>query len=500
MGSALTGTYGQLTLNANGSYTYVANTSAANALDAGDTVYDYFNYTLSDGTATDTATITITVTGVDDDITAVNDYDSVSEGSSISRSAGSGYDIDSDDTDPDDSSSQSITAIRLGSTEGAGNAGTIGQALTGTYGQLTLNANGSYTYAANQDAANVLDSGDYVYDYFNYTVTSGSQTDTAVIRITVGGVNDAPVAANDTGSVNEGETLTVTDGSSDIIDDNDTDVDASSNLRVASVRTGGVEGSGTGGSISSGSSRTVTGTYGRLVLNSNGSYTYTADQSAANILDAGDTVTDVFNYTLTDGSATDIATITITVNGVDDDITAVNDSDVVNENATISRDAGTGYDIDSDDTDPDASSSQSITAIRLGSTEGAGTAGTIGQALTGTYGQLTLNSNGSYTYAANQSAAEALDRGDYVYDYFNYTVTSGSQTDTAVISIRVAGVNDAPVAANDTGTVNEGGTLTVTDGSGDIIEDNDTDADASAFLRVSSVRTGGNEGSVPREV
>jgi len=495
VGSALTGTYGQLTLNSNGSYTYVANTSAANALDAGDTVYDYFNYTLSDGTATDTATITITVTGVDDDITAVNDYDSVSEGSSISRSAGTSYDIDSDDTDPDASSSQSITAIRLGSTEGAGTAGTIGQALTGTYGQLTLNSDGSYTYAANQDAANVLDAGDYVYDYFNYTVTSGSQTDTAVIRITVGGVNDAPVAANDTGSVNEGETLTVTDGSGDIIDDNDTDVDASSNLRVASVRTGGVEGSGTGGSISSGSSRTVTGTYGTLVLNSNGSYTYTADQSAADALDAGDTVTDVFNYTLTDGSATDIATITITVNGVDDDITAVNDYDSLYENATISRDAGSTYDIDRDDVDPDASSSQSITAIRLGSTEGAGTAGTIGQALTGTYGQLTLNSDGSYTYAANQAAAEALDLGDRVYDYFNYTVTSGSQTDTAVIIIMVTGVNDTPEAADDTGSVNEGETLTVTDGSGDIIESNDTDADASAYLRVASVRLGGVEGS-----
>ena len=150
---------------------------------------------------------------------------------------------------------------------------------------------------------------------------------------------------------------------------------------------------------------------------------------------------------------------------MDDDITAVNDSDIVNENATISRDADTGYDIDSDDTDPDASSSQSITAIRLGSTEGSGTAGTIGQALTGTYGQLTLNADGSYTYAANQPAAEALDYRDYVWDYFNYTVTSGSQTDTAVISIRVAGLNDAPVAANDTGTVNEGETLTVTDGS-----------------------------------
>ena len=44
-GSAVTGTYGQLTLNSNGSYTYVANQAADRCFDAGDNVYDYFNYT-----------------------------------------------------------------------------------------------------------------------------------------------------------------------------------------------------------------------------------------------------------------------------------------------------------------------------------------------------------------------------------------------------------------------------------------------------------------------
>jgi len=44
----------------------------------------------------------------------------------------------------------------------------------------------------------------------------------------------------------------------------------------------------------------------------------------------------------------------------------------------------------------------------VGSSEGGGTAGTLGQALTGIYGQLTLNDNGSYTYVANQDAADAL--------------------------------------------------------------------------------------------
>jgi VCBS repeat-containing protein len=498
-GNALTGTYGVLTLQANGSYTYAANTAAAEALDAGDVVTDVFNYTISDGNATDIATITITVTGQNDGITAVNDTDSVNEGATISRSAGSSYDIDSDDIDVDDSASPLITEIRTGSTEGSGTTGTLGQALTGTYGQLTLNSNGSYTYVANQDAANALDAGDSVVDYFNYRVRTqytsgrliGSQFDRAVIAITVNGVNDAPVAANDTNSVSEGGTVTVTDGSSDIIDDNDTDSDASASLVVSAIRLGNSEGSGTAGTVGS----TLTGTYGQLTLNANGSYTYVANTSAANALDAGDTVYDYFNYTLSDGTATDTATITITVTGVDDDITAVNDYDTATEGFTRSRDAGTSYDIDSDDTDPDDSSSQTITAIRLGNTEGSGTAGTIGQALTSTYGQLTLNANGSYTYAANQDATNILDHGDYVYDYFNYTVTSGSQTDTAVIRITVYGVNDAPVAANDTNSVSEGGTVTVTDGSSDIIDDNDTDSDDSASLVVSAIRLGNSEGS-----
>ena len=65
-----------------------------------------------------------------------------------------------------------------------------------------------------------------------------------------------------------------------------------------------------------------------------------ADQDAADALDAGDTVTDVFNYTVSDGSATDTATITITVTGINDAPVAVNDIDAVDEDATITRSVG----------------------------------------------------------------------------------------------------------------------------------------------------------------
>ena len=62
----------------------------------------------------------------------------------------------------------------------------------------------------------------------------------------------------------------------------------------------------------------VTLTYGSLVLNGDGSYTYTLNNTlpAVNALNAGQTLTDTYTYTLTDGDGTtDTAVLTITING-----------------------------------------------------------------------------------------------------------------------------------------------------------------------------------------
>ena len=67
--------------------------------------------------------------------------------------------------------------------------------------------------------------GDVVYDYFNYTVSDGTVSDTALITITIIGINDTPTAVNDTDSVNEDERITVTGGQDDVLND-DTDIDA----------------------------------------------------------------------------------------------------------------------------------------------------------------------------------------------------------------------------------------------------------------------------------
>ena len=84
-------------------------------------------------------------------------------------------------------------------------------------------------------------------------------------------------------------------------DDSDADDDDSFTVTQIAV---------TGGSNSSVASSTyninftsVTGTYGTLKVGADGTYTYVADQSAADDLDASDTATDSFTYTVSDGTA-----------------------------------------------------------------------------------------------------------------------------------------------------------------------------------------------------
>ncbi len=102
------------------------------------------------------------------------------------------------------------------------------------------------------------------------------------------------------------------------------------------------------------------------------------------------------------------------------------------------------------DTDADTDATLSVSAVRLGNTAGAGTAGTVGSALVGTYGTLTLNSTGGYSYVLDNTNATviALGTGDTLHEYFNYTVQDNggaTATNNATLDITIHGINDAPV-------------------------------------------------------
>ena len=234
-------------------------------------------------------------------------------------------------------------------------------------------------------------------------------------------------------------------------------------------KNGGSDSAVSSGSSYNSSGTSVTGTYGTLTIGADGSYTYVADQSAADDLDLNDSVTDVFVYTLSDGTATTTANITITVLGANDDPVAVNDTDTVSAGATVTK-TGSQDDVLTDDSDPDDSGTITVTAIQpsggsSSSVTSSSTYASNGTSVVGTYGTLIIGADGSYTYTADQSAADALDAGETADDVFTYTVTDeNGATTTATLTITVSGSNDAPVARDDTGTVKEDATLTVSDG------------------------------------
>ena len=189
----------------------------------------------------------------------------------------------------------------------------------------------------------------------------------------------------------------------------DSDADDSASLTITQIKKDG----GSNSSISSGSSynssgTSVTGTYGTLTIGADGSYTYVADQAAADALDAGDSADDVFVYTLSDGTATTTANITISVLGINDDPAAVNDTDSVSEDGTVTK-TGSQDDVLNDDTDADDAAALTVTAIQpSGGSSSNVSSGTTydssGTSVTGTYGTLIIGADGSYTYTADQSA------------------------------------------------------------------------------------------------
>ncbi|WP_299694195.1 Ig-like domain-containing protein, partial [uncultured Vibrio sp.] len=194
VGTGLNGIYGELTLNEDGSYGYVANN--ADSLNPGEVVTDKFTYTVSDGMGgTDIATLTITVTGTNDAPIARNDVGALGEDATLDVTTLNG--LLKNDSDIDGGSLE-VIGIRTGAENAANSTtGTVGVGLVGSFGTLTVNDDGSYNYVA--DNADSLKVGEQVSETFTYTISDGQGgTDTATLTISVTGTNDGPNAIDDT--------------------------------------------------------------------------------------------------------------------------------------------------------------------------------------------------------------------------------------------------------------------------------------------------------------
>ncbi|WP_395764323.1 VCBS domain-containing protein [Stutzerimonas balearica] len=344
-GTTLTGQYGSLLLNADGSYTYTP-TANNTALSEGQSGTELFQYQMRDASGTtSSATLYITVYGSgNNDPNAVNDAVEASEaGGTANGTAGvnpTGLNLLSNDTTTIDSNTIVSARATSSSISTAIGSNTV---LVGRYGTLTLSSNGSYSYVvdnSNPTVQALRDANATLSDTFLYTIENGQSAngvrlqDSATLTVTIRGADDAPVAADtgasalEAGGVNNG---TAGYNPSGNVLDAVTDVDDTrSELRVTAVRTGAVEGSGSAGAVGS----ALAGQYGSLTLNADGSWTYTVDNNNASVqaLNPGETLTEQFNYSVTDRSGTgltDTAVLTITLDGAADTV-AVN-SVFVNE-------------------------------------------------------------------------------------------------------------------------------------------------------------------------
>lgn len=355
--------HGSITLLANGDFTYTPTAGYYGA--------DTFNYTLSDGQGySDTGSVNFTLTPplpvntapvAQDDVFVAN-QDTLVTGNILSDN-GNGADSDADN--------DVLSVV----------AGTYATA----HGSVVIAANGNFTYTP---AA-----GYFGADSFTYTLSDGNGgTDTGSVSITLNEVsvpNTPPTAQNDSAVTNEDTAVTIS------VLGNDSD--ANNDPLVVSIL----------GNPASGS----------VVVNANNTITYTpnADYNGA----------DSFTYQVNDGQGgTSSATVSLTVNSVNDAPLASDDSfsgtedSVVTGNLLVNN--GSGADSDSD------GGTLSVTA------------GTFATA----NGSVTITANGDFTYTptANHNGA----------DSFNYTLSDGQGgTDTGLVTLSLAAVNDAPIAVDD---------------------------------------------------
>jgi hypothetical protein len=326
-------------------------------------------------------------------ITAVNDApDAVNDSASTNEDAAVTIAVRANDTDVENDAF-SVTAV----TQGAN-------------GNVAINPDGTVTYTPNANFNGA--------DAFTYTVSDGTGgSDTATVSVTVHPVNDAPDAVDDTASTDEDTAVTI----SVLVNDVDVDGDTLTILGI---------GQGANGSVA--------------VSGSNLIYTPNANFQG----------TDSFTYMADDDKdGFDTATVTVTVNAVNDAPDAVNDS------ASTSEDTAVTVSVLGNDTDLDGDS-LSISAVTQG-----------------TNGGVTISgANVIYTPNANFNGA----------DSFTYIVSDGNGgSDTATVSLTITAANDAPDAVNDAASTNEDVAVTVS------VLGNDSDLDGDS-IAISAVTQGAN--------
>ncbi|WP_221793380.1 tandem-95 repeat protein [Oceanobacter mangrovi] len=365
---------------------------------------DTFAYAVDDiysGNSGD-ITVTVTVNPVNDAPVAVADTASTAEDTEVS------IDVADNDTDVDSGDSVDTATLTIVSQPTHGTASVVS-------GEILYNPDADF---------NGSDSLTYQIDDQN-----GATSNVATLIINISGVNDAPVAANDSST---------TDEDTDVVIDvlaNDSDIDGI--LDVSQVT---IIADPTHGTVA------VDTTSGEIT------YSPTADYNGS----------DSFTYVVKDNedATSNIATVSLT-------ITSVNDAPVANDDSvTLMEDATLNINALGNDTDVDGSLDITTVEITTEPTEGS----------------ATVNSDGSiaYTPAADFNGSDSL----------SYRVMDdlGEWSNTATVTLTITAVNDAPLANDDSATTDEDTAVTIDVAAND--SDIDGSLDLTSVLLISNVLHG----------
>ncbi len=375
--------HGTLNLNTNGTYTY---TPAPNYNGSDSFVYEVCDNAIP--SLCNSATVTITINSIADVPIAANDNYSTAEDALLNAGSVLNNDFDGDGD---------LLSVNTTPVSNVSN------------GVLVLNGDGTFIYIP---SPNFNGSDSFIYQVCD----PGSNCVNATVIISVNSVNDAPVAVNDNASVNEDLVLT---GSTVLLNDSDPE----------------------GNTLAVNTNAVVTPANGNLVLNANGTYTYTPAANFNGI--------DSFVYQICDNgipSACSNATVTITVNAVNDNPTLVNDVFSTNEDVLL-----VGSSLLINDSDIDGNTISIVTTPVTNPSNG----------------NLVLNVNGTFTYLPN---ANFNGTDSFVYRVCDNGVPSLCAN--ATVTITVNSVNDLPVAVSDAASTSEDNVLI-----GSTVLANDSDPD-----------------------
>ncbi|WP_256584906.1 retention module-containing protein, partial [Pseudomonas sp. Irchel s3a18] len=310
----INGTYGQLVLAADGTYTYTLDTGNPAFLALQTNATETFTYTLTDADGdTSTATLTLAVDNDDDPVTITGLKVEGGELTVYEKALGDGSAPGSSNLTQ--SGTFTVTALDGVQTLSVGginvvtngvNAGFPQTFTTGLGNTLTItgydSASGlvSYSYTLNDNENHPTASGtNSLSESFAVSVTDSNGT-TATDSLDVSIVDDVPAAVSDSNAGTASEAQTILSGN---VLSNDTQ-------GADRVPTGPI------------TAQTVNGTYGQLVLAANGTYTYTVDPGNPAFLALTTNGTETFTYTLTDADGdTSTATLVLNVHNNDDPVT-----------------------------------------------------------------------------------------------------------------------------------------------------------------------------------